>query len=72
MNTEYQRRRRDRSEASRRERMRFVGSAVGLWAVCATGVYLIGPGEEGLESPASPVHSQSLVRASASVAAYQP
>ena len=34
-------------DATRRTRaLRFAGSALALWAFCAAGIYLIGPGEE--------------------------
>ena len=73
MNMEYKGKRHAKSDERRRaERMRFVGSAVGLWAVCAAGIYLIGPGDEQRVSMASPAHSGAMMRASASVAAYQP
>jgi len=45
MNMGYGFDRRDERESRRRERIRFIGSAIGLWALCATGIYLTGPGE---------------------------
>lgn len=36
------------------EAARFLGSAVSLWAVCATGIYLIGPAESELVADATP------------------
>jgi hypothetical protein len=73
MSTEYRFRRRTKWDETRRsERMRFVGSAIGLWAVCATGIYLIGPAERELNAPAvMPVHAMAE-RAHATIAAYQP
>ena len=46
MNSRSRFRRPDGWDASRRtERMRFLRSAFGLWAVCAGGIYLIGPAD---------------------------
>jgi hypothetical protein len=74
MNTEYRFRRRDKGSESRRsERLRLLGSAIGLWAVCATGIYLIGPGDVERMAAAGlagdPIAPQ---RASVAVAAYRP
>ncbi|MGH8666908.1 MAG: hypothetical protein ACREUX_21820 [Burkholderiales bacterium] len=78
MNTEYRFRGRDRrrdrrDESQRSERLRFLGSAIGLWAVCATGIYLIGPGDvERMAAAGLAADSIAPQRASIAVAAYQP
>jgi hypothetical protein len=73
MNKRYGFRRPDRWDASRRnERMRFVGSAIGLWAVCASGIYLIGPGDmERMSAAGLPAHAMTSAGANASIAAYR-
>jgi len=73
MNKRYGFRRPDRWDASRRnERMRFLRSAIGLWAVCASGIYLIGPGDMDRMSAAGlPAQSMTSTGANASIAAYR-
>ncbi|MCC7079542.1 MAG: hypothetical protein IT530_02630 [Burkholderiales bacterium] len=34
------------------QRLRKLGAAIGLWAVCAIGIYLIGPGDAPATLPA--------------------
>jgi hypothetical protein len=69
MKTEYRGRRSDGCNESRRsERLRLLGSAIGLWAACASGIYLIGPGGAA-DLAADSIAAQ---RASVAVAAYRP
>jgi hypothetical protein len=74
MNKEYRLRQRDRWDASRRsERMRFLGSAIGLWVVCASGVCLIGPGDrERASATGLPAHALASTSAHAAMAADRP
>lgn len=73
MNEKYGFRRPDRWDASRRtERMRFLRSAIGLWAVCASGIYLIGPADmERMSAVGQPGHAMSSAGASGSITAYR-
>lgn len=69
MNTGYSFRRHDARQASRwPELARFLGSVVGIWAACATGIYLIGPSEPeaGVAAAAA---AQSLPPARMAIAA---
>jgi hypothetical protein len=74
MKTEYRSRRSDSCNESRRsERLRLLGSAVGLWAACASGIYLIGPGD-GERIAAADLAADSIApqRASSAATAYRP
>jgi hypothetical protein len=69
MKTEYKSRRSDSCNVSRRnERLRLLGSAIGLWAACASGIYLLGPGD------AERIAADSIAPQSAGIAvtAYRP
>jgi hypothetical protein len=53
--------------------MRFLRSAIGLWAVCASGIYLIGPDDmERMSAAGLPEQSMTSTGANASIAAYRP
>ena len=52
--------------------VRFVGSALSLWAVCAAGIYLIGPGESALVADAAPQAGQAPARVLITTAVYRP
>jgi hypothetical protein len=52
---------------------RFLGSAVSLWAACAAGISLIGPGESALVADAAPQAGQvPAARTLITTAAYHP
>jgi hypothetical protein len=74
MKTEYKARRSDGCNESRRsERLRLLSAAIGLWAACASGIYLIGPGDaERTTAAGAAGGSIAPQRASVAVAAYRP
>ena len=72
MNTGYAIERQGERQSPRwPELIRFLSSALGIWAACATGIYLIGPAEPEVEAAASaPAHALAGHRIP--VASYEP
>lgn len=73
MKVEYERRRHVQRASRWADSARFVFSAVALWALCATGIYLIGPDESALVSDAAPAQrALASDRAAVTTVAYHP
>ncbi len=72
MKTGYGFGKRDEQQSARRaEMIRFLASAIGLWAACATGVYLIGPGEPEAAPGGMVASAMAAAQANPSATAYR-
>jgi hypothetical protein len=73
MNTGYGFGKRSARDAQRSsDTIRFLGTALALWAACAAGIYLIGPGDSGDAAPDAEIIAVAAPQVNASAAEYEP